>query len=87
MKLITIENKGWGLLVIHDGKLPKSRLEFKAGNVLEVWVKGPMTDCYDLMACKACEYAISMGINAIDLRLQRSKNKRSLFTTESRKLL
>lgn len=87
MKIITIKNSGWGKLSIHEGKLPKSRLEFRAGNDLEIWLSGPMTDCYDLMACKATQYALDMGLKATDLRLQRPSKHNRQFTTESRKLL
>lgn len=87
MKLITIENRGWGSLQLHEGKLPKSRLEFKAGNNLEIYVKGPMTDCYDLMIVKALEYAVNMGLRAIDVRLQNPPHKNRKFETGTRKLL
>jgi len=87
MKIITIKNNGWGSLTIHDGKLPKSRLEWQAGNKLQVFVLGPMTDCYDLACAEACTYALDMGISAGELRRQSKSSNRSQFTTDTRKLL
>ena len=87
MKIITIKNNGWGSLTIHDGKLPKSRLEWQAGNKLQIFILGHMTDCYDLACVKALDYALGMGIDADDLRRQSKNTNRSQFTTDTRKLL
>jgi hypothetical protein len=84
MKIITIKNSGWGSLSIHDGKLGGSRLEWQAGNAIQVYVKGPMTDCYDLACVMAIEYAASMGIDADDLRRQSKNAKRVPFTTSTK---
>jgi len=81
MRLITIRNNGWGSLTVHEGKLEKSRLEWQAGNALQIYVKGPMTDCYDLACVKALDIALSMGIDADDVRRQSNSQKRSQFTT------
>lgn len=87
MILITIENKGWGALVTHPGKVRGSRLEWRVDNHMEIYVKGPMTDCYDLACVTAISEAIKQGHRAIDVRCQNTANKHRQFKTETRKLI
>jgi len=87
MRLITIENRGWGALVVHQGKLKGSRLEWKAGQDVEIYIKGPATDCYDLMAVTAITEAIKLGYCANDVRCQNPTKKKSNFTTKTGWLL
>ena len=88
MKLITIENKGWGSLIVHEGKLPRARLEwYVKGDGIEIYIKGHATDCYDLMAVTAISEAIKAGFKSSDLRCVNPTKIRSNFKTETRKLL
>ena len=87
MILITIENKGWGALVVHPEKLKGSRLEWRVNNDIEIYVKGPMTDCYDLAAVTAITEAHKAGFTANDVRCQRPTQYQSKFITKTRGLL
>lgn len=87
MKLITIENKGWGYTVIHEGKAKGSRLEFKAGQKLEVYLKGPSTDCYEVMQIKAVQYAMSIGIAPMDLKTVSKAGNPNKVTRQKERLL
>lgn len=87
MRLITIENRGWGSLVIHEGKLRGARLEWRVWNDLEIYIKGPATDCYDLMCVTAITEAHKMGFMAGDVRRQSGERVNRPFTTETRKLI
>lgn len=69
MHIITIKNKGWGSLEIIDGKVKNSRLEWRGPNV-EIYLIGSHTDCYDLSASKAMEWAIGKGVKPSELRTQ-----------------
>lgn len=87
MKLITIENKGWGALVVHPSKIKGSRLEWRVGQTMEIYIKGQATDCYDLMAVTAITEAHKEGFSANDVRCQNPSKLRSNFTTKTRGLL
>jgi len=82
--LITIENKGWGALVVHHLKIKGARLEWRVGRDVEIYVKGPATDCYDLMAVTAITEAHKLGFTANDVRCQNPTKLRSQFTTKTK---
>lgn len=87
MKRVTIENKGWGALVVHNEKTKGARLEWRVGQAMEIYIKGPATDCYDLMAVTAITEAHKEGFSANDVRCQSPSKPRSNFTTKTRGLL
>lgn len=86
MKQITIENRGWGALVVHSAKIKGSRLEWRVGQAMEIYIKGPATDCYDLMAVTAVTEAHKEGFSANDVRCQNPSKSRSQFTTKTSRL-